>query len=346
MIALQAMFDFFCEHNFNKFIEDEPQKKTKKNESFKSFAEIEKSNNSNVSDKTLENESRENTIIHDKTLIQDDDEDEEGVDSEKKDDSYTLEEFVDQLKDVFLDQLSSKNKDIQIIAAQGIAKLMLLGKLYSSFLLCRLMVLWYLEDTHEQVQGFIGVFFPIFASSKTKNESNSSLHVDGQSLLRESFVETVENIYRAVVDSNERYENNDAMMELQYDYLKVDIKNMISFSVQLFDDDNHFDVAFNVLNKLMFLINLEETAEKIKEATEVIKHVFTSLTVLNFSDSTEVQLNQVLEAAKKTGQLIEVKLHIKQMKPCELFKIKVQKKIEKLMKDKIDRQTEITVNED
>ncbi|XP_043827733.1 condensin complex subunit 3 [Dromiciops gliroides] len=68
--------------------------------------------------------------------------------------------------------LDSEISELRTTAAEGLAKLMFSGRLVSSRLLSRLVLLWYNPVTEEDVQlrHCLGVFFPIFAYASRTNQ--------------------------------------------------------------------------------------------------------------------------------------------------------------------------------
>lgn len=64
--------------------------------------------------------------------------------------------------DIFL-----QSNDLRNVAAEGLAKLLLAGRVLSAKLFLRLLLLWYNPTTEDDVnlRHCLGVFFPVFAFS-------------------------------------------------------------------------------------------------------------------------------------------------------------------------------------
>ena len=68
---------------------------------------------------------------------------------------------------LLVEYLDDGSSDIRTLCAEGLAKLLITGKVVSSRLLSRLIVLWYNPVTEDDVKlrHCLGVFFPVFAFS-------------------------------------------------------------------------------------------------------------------------------------------------------------------------------------
>ncbi|EDO49280.1 predicted protein, partial [Nematostella vectensis] len=85
--------------------------------------------------------------------------------------------------------LESESNDLRNTAAEGLAKLLLSGRVLSAKLLSRLILLWYNPTTEDDglLRHCIGVFLPVFAFSSRTN----------QELVRQSFLPTLRTLFSA-----------------------------------------------------------------------------------------------------------------------------------------------------
>ncbi|XP_056411327.1 condensin complex subunit 3 isoform X2 [Hyla sarda] len=118
---------------------------------------------------------------------------------EKSDSIKTQEEDVEKASTVnailtlFAEFLDSEIPEIRTETAEGLAKLMFSGRLISSKLLSRLILLWYnpVTDEDTKLRHCLGVFFPIFAYSSRTN----------QECFAEAFLPTLETLFNAPASS-------------------------------------------------------------------------------------------------------------------------------------------------
>lgn len=79
---------------------------------------------------------------------------------------------------MYLICLSLQSNDLRNVAAEGLAKLLLSGRVLSAKLFVRLLLLWYNPTTEDDVnlRHCLGVFFPVFAfASRLVFHVNSEL---------------------------------------------------------------------------------------------------------------------------------------------------------------------------
>ncbi|CAH3143074.1 unnamed protein product [Porites lobata] len=89
--------------------------------------------------------------------------------------------------------LESESNDLRNVAAEGLAKLLLSGRVLSAKLFLRLLLLWYNPTTEDDVnlRHCLGVFFPVFAFASRTN----------QELVEEAFLPTLQTLFSAPVSS-------------------------------------------------------------------------------------------------------------------------------------------------
>ncbi|XP_068710176.1 condensin complex subunit 3-like [Montipora foliosa] len=89
--------------------------------------------------------------------------------------------------------LESESNDLRNVAAEGLAKLLLSGRVLSAKLFLRLLLLWYNPTTEDDVnlRHCLGVFFPVFAFASRTN----------QELVEEAFLPTLQTLFSAPTSS-------------------------------------------------------------------------------------------------------------------------------------------------
>lgn len=94
---------------------------------------------------------------------------------------------------MYLICLSLQSNDLRNVAAEGLAKLLLSGRVLSAKLFVRLLLLWYNPTTEDDVnlRHCLGVFFPVFAFASRTN----------QELVEEAFLPTLQTLFSAPVSS-------------------------------------------------------------------------------------------------------------------------------------------------
>ncbi|XP_078359066.1 condensin complex subunit 3-like [Oculina patagonica] len=129
-----------------------------------------------------------------------DNENEEGDDDSEKSDEDDVEESQAPDTDtaasvltILTGLLESESNDLRNVAAEGLAKLLLAGRVLSAKLFSRLLLLWYNPTTEDDVnlRHCLGVFFPVFAFASSTN----------QELVEEAFLPTLKTLFSAPVSS-------------------------------------------------------------------------------------------------------------------------------------------------
>ncbi|KAG1674342.1 Condensin complex subunit 3 [Nymphon striatum] len=108
----------------------------------------------------------------------------------------TLEKTFETAKNVtsiLTSLLSSEFTEVCTTAAEGLGKLLFMGRIYSAKLLSRLIIMWYNPVTEDcdYLRHFLGVFLPAFSVSFRKN----------QECLEEAFLPTLRTLYNAPLSS-------------------------------------------------------------------------------------------------------------------------------------------------
>ncbi|RUS91586.1 hypothetical protein EGW08_000701 [Elysia chlorotica] len=177
--ALKAIFDIILIFGLDSFDGDEDTSETKKSTSVQNEENgtaIDASSTSLISNTSV----NEDVYDSKKSLVDEND---------KKGWSETAGKVVTILSAT----LNSEDPDLRCVAAEGLSKLILSGRVVSAKLLSHLLLMWFnplLEDD-ETLGQILGTFFPLFAFSRSEN----------QQLFEEAFLPTLKTLTRAPTSS-------------------------------------------------------------------------------------------------------------------------------------------------
>ncbi|KAL5518165.1 hypothetical protein EMCRGX_G003852 [Ephydatia muelleri] len=134
---------------------------------------------------------------------------------------------------ILADFLDGENQLLCSVAAEGLAKLFLSGRIMSQKLLARLLLLWYSPNCEDDdhLRGVLGVFFPAFAAGKRSHRES----------LGEIFTQVLEMILEADPSAS---------------YAGIKTSNVVDFLLQLTkpvqnEDSVHDSLAVAVGNKVL-----------------------------------------------------------------------------------------------
>ncbi|CAJ0940203.1 unnamed protein product [Ranitomeya imitator] len=151
---------------------------------------------------------------------------------------------VNAILTLFSDFLDSEIPEIRTETAEGLAKLMFSGRLVSSKLLSRLVLLWYNPVTEEdtKLRHCLGVFFPVFAYSCRTN----------QDCFAETFLPTLQTLFNAPASSPLADVDANNVAELLVDLtrpsgLKQQAKNPPDYQITTVHDN----LALKICNEIM-----------------------------------------------------------------------------------------------
>ncbi|XP_077136116.1 condensin complex subunit 3 [Ranitomeya variabilis] len=151
---------------------------------------------------------------------------------------------VNAMLTLFSDFLDSEIPEIRTETAEGLAKLMFSGRLVSSKLLSRLVLLWYNPVTEEdtKLRHCLGVFFPVFAYSCRTN----------QDCFAEAFLPTLQTLFNAPASSPLADVDANNVAELLVDLtrpsgLKQQAKNPPDYQITTVHDN----LALKICNEIM-----------------------------------------------------------------------------------------------
>ncbi|CAC5372304.1 YCG1 [Mytilus coruscus] len=183
--------------------------------------------------------------------------------------------------------LDSQNSELRTIAAEGMSKLMLSGRVVSSKILSHLLLLWYNpvteDDTH--LRHCLGTFLPIFAFAGRSN----------QEMIEEAFLPTLKTIVSAPLSSPLAEVNPDNVAELlvQLTNSKLLLENQKS-EEQTTENPGHDNLAITICNEI--LSNPE--ANTLKVFVKVLNQ-------LEFSPNNVVNLKEIAVLTEKISKVIK-----------------------------------------
>jgi len=235
LVALKSIFDSLCEHGINIF-----EEKSKENDI--------------KDDKKSENEGTNEVETERSAFIEND------------------EDFITSLKNFFETQLDSESDEIKYIAAKGIAKLLILCKMYSSQLLSKLIIIWYNPQEKQILLQFIGDFLRVYAFAESQGV------IVGQSALEEAFFITLETVF------------NDSIKHINTD-------NLIKFFLNLIVEESHAKLIIQLANKI---IGCDSSQRKLAE-----EFFLPALSQLNFIGMESKEMKTFEEVMKQIEEKFE-----------------------------------------
>jgi hypothetical protein len=235
LVALKSIFDSLCEHGINIF-----EEKSKENDI--------------RDDKKSGNESTNEAETERSAFIEND------------------EDFITSLKNFFETQLDSESNEIKYIAAKGIAKLLILCKMYSSQLLSKLIIIWYNPQEKQILLQFIGDFLRVYAFAESQGV------IVGQSALEEAFFITLETVFK------------DSIKHINTD-------NLIKFFLNLIVEESHAKLIIQLANKI---IGCDSSERKLAE-----EFFLPALSQLNFIGMESKEMKTFEEVMKQIEEKFE-----------------------------------------
>ncbi|CAL1528460.1 unnamed protein product [Lymnaea stagnalis] len=161
--------------------------------------------------------------------------------------------------------LDNENSELRNIAAEGLAKLLLSGRVVSSKLLSHLLLLWYnpLVEDDEVLIRTLGDFFPLFAFANSAN----------QEVVEEAFVPTLRTVLHAPLTSP---------------LAEIDEMNLANFLIELMDAQNLSD---NQLENSLVKENPCHDNIAVKLCNEILSHPDSSDTKLWLKVLNQLSIN-------------------------------------------------------
>ncbi|XP_054157960.1 condensin complex subunit 3-like [Oppia nitens] len=259
--ALKCIFDILCFYGLSCFEEKSKSKNLNKSRNNTTVCKDDNKennsihNNSNSVDNSDDEEEDDNdndrtVIVHNETNVLCSDSEDQNSDDEEQDEDKFINLFTDLLERNLVSELDS----IRLITGQGIAKLFLLGRMYSPQLLSRLLIMWYDPDSGEELRQFLGVFLPIYSGVQMK------ANLKGENAFEECFVKTIETVY------------NEAL-----NYVNLD--NLINFLLQLLSYEGHKNLAKSIANQIITRFGANDLNDLLSN-----KYYLRILSVLNLNE--------------------------------------------------------------
>ncbi|XP_064602516.1 condensin complex subunit 3-like [Liolophura sinensis] len=141
--------------------------------------------------------------------------------------------------------LDLESSDLRSVAAEGLAKLLLSGRIQSAKLISRLILLWYNPMTEEdtRLRHCLGVFFPVFAMADRIN----------QEMLKEAFMPTMRTLLNAPSSSPLANVdvNNVALLFVQLTSRQMLKQNKKTTRGLIQDHTIHDNLALQVCNEIL-----------------------------------------------------------------------------------------------
>ncbi|XP_071089919.1 condensin complex subunit 3-like isoform X1 [Haliotis cracherodii] len=196
--------------------------------------------------------------------------------------------------------LDSESSELRTVAAEGMAKLLLSGRVVSSKLLSHLLLLWYnpLTEDDNHLRHCLGAFLPVFAFACRAN----------QELFEEAFMPTLKTLLNAPTSSplNEVNVSNVGDFLVQLINTKLLVVNQNSQSL-VTDNPGHDHIAVLVSNEILS----NPDSFSVKLWTRLLNQ-------LDLSPDTQLKDMQVL-----CDQMLEVVKEKQSVKSVEKFKATV-----------------------
>lgn len=200
--------------------------------------------------------------------------------------------------------LESESNDLRNVAAEGLAKLLLSGRVLSAKLFSRLLLLWYNPTTEDDVnlRHCLGVFFPVFAFASRTN----------QELIEEAFLPTLKTLFSAPMSSPLASVNINNVAELL-----VDLTNAKYLEKK---EKSHIDAneAFSIHASLSIAMANEILSCPDAPGVRVLCKVLTMMDLTGCTQSTvkeikvltmrmieEIEENMSLKSLSKLNKMLE-----------------------------------------
>ncbi|XP_076461529.1 condensin complex subunit 3-like isoform X2 [Babylonia areolata] len=188
--------------------------------------------------------------------------------------------------------LDSESGELRSVVAEGLAKLLMSGRVFSPALLSRLLLLWYnpLAEDDAQLRHTLGTFFPIFAFTNSAN----------QELFEEAFLPTLRTIVNAPTTSplNSVNPTNvaDFLVELTHAQRLLSAQ---SNTAVVRDNPCHDSLAVKVCNEILS----NPQSFQLRLWTRVLKQLCLSPDNLTHLKHLAVLCQQMLEVVKEKNSI-------------------------------------------
>ena len=200
-------------------------------------------------------------------------------------------DFSEKLSDLIIEVLRSKSDVVRLSAVKGVAKLLFLGRISSSTLLTRLLIMWYDERLTEEIRQFLGSWFPLFAFSDSRVRNSLS----GQVAFEETFLPTLECAFKMSNKGEDSFEEDD------FELPQHKVENLMSFMINLMNENVQPKVALAVCHKILDLFEKPDD-DLFRFEDRVLCKCLQSLSVIS---ATKAQLKELKLVLKKVVELAE-----------------------------------------
>eukprot|EP00057_Strongylocentrotus_purpuratus_P028491 XP_011682965.1 PREDICTED: condensin complex subunit 3-like [Strongylocentrotus purpuratus] len=212
---------------------------------------------------------------------------EEDEEEEAKDKEQSAQSAANSALSILTKLLDSESNELRTVSAEGLAKLLLSGRITSPKLLSRLLLLWYNPTSEEDqhLRSCLGAFFPVYSFA-------GRVH---QECWEEAFLPTLRTLFNAPTTSP---------------MAKVNPGNVAEFMVHLTDhtmlnNKQTADIQFENVR-----LSLEASENKLKKVEDEKKNVLNKLELVSkkFLD-TRIEFEKASKTAKRTKTEMDDRLH-------------------------------------
>ncbi|XP_033122987.1 condensin complex subunit 3-like isoform X2 [Anneissia japonica] len=168
------------------------------------------------------------------------DEDQKGEGDQNNEENSS--KTANSLLNILIRILESENSELRTVAAEGFCKLMLSGRVISSKLISRLVLLWYNPTTEEDhhLRHCLGTFLPMFAFVARRN----------QECLEEAFLPTLETLFNAPTTSPLSKVNDSNVADLLIQLM--DQRNLQNFAQENLQESSvHDSLGLKICNHVL-----------------------------------------------------------------------------------------------
>ncbi|XP_038070751.1 condensin complex subunit 3-like isoform X1 [Patiria miniata] len=180
--------------------------------------------------------------------------------------------------------LDSESVDVRTVVAEGMAKLLLSGRVTSPKLLSRLLLLWYNPTTEEDLhlRHCLGTFFPVFAFAARAN----------QDCVEEAFLPTLDTLFNAPTTSPLAQVNENNVAELLVHL--TDQRNLRQ-ETALQESSVHDSLSLKLCNKILG----DMEAPGVRVLCKVLNMLHLSTSNANIVKDLSVLAEQMVEKAEE-----------------------------------------------
>ena len=229
----------------------------------------------------------------------------------------TPDTFEEDFFKMTVDQLDSLDMSTRLVAVKGVCKMLFLGRISSTVLLSKLLLMWYNQETNQSIMHYLGSWFPIFAFQDNLVRSASS----GQLAFEEAFLPTLETAFIMSNKPEEDLESGEFLMS------DKQLENLVSFMINLMSESCQVSAALTVSHRFLELVKGNKNDLKNFE-DKVLSKALLSLSILT---ATRRQLKELKVHINLIIKLLPTSFNRKLSKSGTSRVKKVLEKIDNLM---------------